>query len=106
MLPVQTLIDDLNITAPPYSVKFIGASNLSLLLSVTLLGRYTIIIIVIIYSYTEYITTGDTITRKNNAVIDHRLRPLCCHLESYFKRPQKVVPCVRWPATGITAHSL
>jgi len=37
MLPVQTLIDDLNITAPPYSVKFIGASDLSLSLSVTLL---------------------------------------------------------------------
>jgi len=33
---------------------------------------------------------------NNNAVIDRRLRPQCCHLESYFKRPK----------SSITAHSL
>ena len=42
---------------------------------------------------------------SNKAVIDRRLRPLCCHLGSYFKRP-KSSRVVRWPATGITAHSL
>ena len=39
----------------------------------------------------------------NKAVIDRRLRPRCCHLGSYFKRP-KSSP-VR-PLAGITAHSL
>jgi len=34
---------------------------------------------------------------------DRRLCPRCCHLGSCAR---KVAPCVRWPATGITAHSL
>ena len=36
----------------------------------------------------------DVTYNNNKAVIDRRLRPLCCHLGSYFA------------ATGITAHSL
>jgi len=48
---------------------------------------------------------SDRRTTQDKAVIDRRLRPRRCHPGSYFKRP-KVVPCVRWPATGITAHSL
>jgi len=43
----------------------------------------------------------------NKAVIDRRLRPRCCHLGSYFKRPKSSpVRPVCWPATGITAHIL
>ena len=48
---------------------------------------------------------GGNYNCKNKAVINRRHRPRCCHLGSYFKRP-KVVPCVRLPASGITAHSL
>ena len=40
----------------------------------------------------------------NTAVTDRRLRPRCCHLGGLSAR--KLVPGVRWPATGITAHSL
>ena len=50
--------------------------------------------------------THTTLALTNNVVIDRRLRPRCCHLGSYFKSSQKVVPCVRWPAAGITAHSI
>jgi len=44
------------------------------------------------------------VSSANKAAIDRRLRPRCCHLGSYFERPRKVVPCVRWPAAGTTAH--
>jgi len=55
---------------------------------------------------TGYDTICVTTSVHNEAVIDRRLRPRCCHPESYYKRARKVVPCVRWPPTGITAHSL
>jgi len=44
-------------------------------------------------------------TTLNKAVIDRSLRPRCCHLGSYFKRP-KSSPVRPLAATGITAHSL
>jgi len=40
----------------------------------------------------------------NKAVIDRWLRPGVATWE-VTSSAQKVVPCVRWPATGITAHS-
>ena len=39
---------------------------------------------------------------KYKAITDLRLRPLCCQMGCYFKRPKSIVPCVRWYA----AHSL
>jgi len=41
----------------------------------------------------------------NKAVIDRRLRPIIATLEITLST-RKVVPCVRWPETSITAHSL
>jgi len=41
----------------------------------------------------------------NKAVIDRRLRPGVATWE-VTSSALKVVPCVRWPVTGITAHSL
>ena len=60
-------------------------------------------------------------TNDNKAVTDRRLCPWCCHLGSYFfKRSKswhgitadrlqkfiKALPCIRWPANGITGHCL
>jgi len=45
------------------------------------------------------------IAKENKAVIDRRLRPLCCHLGSYFKCP-KSSPVRPLACTYITAHSL
>jgi len=50
--------------------------------------------------------TGRRLTATlNETVVDSRLRPRCCQLKNPLIA-RKVVPCVRWPATGITAHSL
>jgi len=42
----------------------------------------------------------------NKAVTDRRLRPRCCHLGSYFKRPKSSPVRPLACDTGITAHSL
>ena len=43
---------------------------------------------------------------NHKAVIDRRLRPLCVATWEVTLSARKVVRCVRWPATGINAHSL
>ena len=43
--------------------------------------------------------TGNFTPVNNKPVIDRTLRPRCCHLI----RVREVVPCVRWPAIGISA---
>jgi len=57
-----------------------------------------------IIPYTN-ITDFRVLTNRNKAVIDRRLRPRCCHLGSYFKRP-KSRPVRQLPASGITAQRL
>ena len=49
--------------------------------------------------------TRYTVYNGNKAFIDRRFRPSLATWEVTLSA-RKVVPCVRWPATGITAHSL
>ena len=53
------------------------------------------------------VVTGRDLCKNdtNKAVIDRRLRPGVATWEVTLSA-RKVVPCVRWPATRITAHSL
>ena len=38
--------------------------------------------------FTLWAEHGPAVYSTNKAVIDRRLRPRCCHLGSYFKRPK------------------